>query len=172
MNKGNTYNKNQQALITCNNILYEGGATLDRILYPVGSIYMSVNSTNPSQLFGGTWQEITGRFLYCTNNSKELGGSNTTGSTVLDVSQIPGHQHMGRNYSNNWNAGISIPPGRSYAKNYAGGNGQWAYSADQWIGGSEINEMVETGFTGGGQGHTHPRNLPPYFTVYCWYRVS
>ena len=25
MNKGNTYNKGQQALITCNNILYEGG---------------------------------------------------------------------------------------------------------------------------------------------------
>ena len=32
--------------------------------YPIGSIYLSVNSTNPGTIFGGTWQRLTGGFLY------------------------------------------------------------------------------------------------------------
>jgi hypothetical protein len=31
--------------------------------YPVGSIYMSTNSTSPAELFGGTWEKIEDRFL-------------------------------------------------------------------------------------------------------------
>ena len=48
--------------------------------YPVGSIYMSVNSTSPATLFGGTWQRIQDRFLLCAgvtyaNSSAESGNT-------------------------------------------------------------------------------------------------
>ena len=33
------------------------------MIYPIGSIYMSTNSTSPATLFGGTWEQIKGRFL-------------------------------------------------------------------------------------------------------------
>ena len=36
--------------------------------YPVGSIYMSVNSTDPSTLFGGSWEQIQDRFLLASGN--------------------------------------------------------------------------------------------------------
>jgi len=39
-----------------------GGVSLSSV-YPVGTIYMSVNSTSPATLFGGTWERLTDRFL-------------------------------------------------------------------------------------------------------------
>lgn len=35
-------------------------------IYPIGSIYMSMNGTNPSTLFGGTWEQIKNGFLLST----------------------------------------------------------------------------------------------------------
>ena len=39
--------------------------------YPVGSIYISVNSTSPEKLFGGTWAKINGRFLLGTGTPSD-----------------------------------------------------------------------------------------------------
>ncbi len=36
--------------------------TIDAV-YPIGSIYMSINNTDPGTLFGGEWDPIPGRFL-------------------------------------------------------------------------------------------------------------
>lgn len=143
---------------------------LDNI-YPVGSIFISTVNTNPSTYFGGTWERIKGRFLLAADDSTyKLGATGGEATHKLTVDEMPSHNHMGRNYSHNWNAGISIPPGRSYAYSYGGASsGLWAYSAGNWINESEINEMVETGNRGGSQSHN---NMPPYLVVYIWKRVS
>ena len=39
------------------------------LIYPVGSIYLSMNSTDPSKLFGGTWEAINSRFLIGTGTA-------------------------------------------------------------------------------------------------------
>ena len=45
-----------------NDLPYAGSSMLDA--YPVGSVYISVSSTNPGTLFGGTWQAFAqGRML-------------------------------------------------------------------------------------------------------------
>ena len=40
------------------------------MIYPIGSVYMSLNNVNPSAMFGGSWQELTGSYI-------KLGGDGT-----------------------------------------------------------------------------------------------
>lgn len=85
------------------------------IIYPVGSIYMSVNNVSPSTFLGGNWQAIEDTFLLSsgsTYTAGNTGGSSTinlshshtvnshnhslpanTGSHTLTTNQIPGHTH-------------------------------------------------------------------------------
>ena len=65
-------------------IIFEDGQSLvDKLnnIYPVGSIYLSVNSTSPSEFFGGTWIQIAqGRTIF---GQGELNGiTYTAGQTV------------------------------------------------------------------------------------------
>lgn len=68
------------------NLLYRDGDSfidfdfgIDPIdCYPVGSIYISANSTSPATLFGGTWTPITdGRFLRPSGSWNQTGGTDT-----------------------------------------------------------------------------------------------
>lgn len=63
------------AVATVNEIVASGG--FDPLsVYPVGSIYLSVNSTNPSELFGGTWQSIgSGRVLQGADDTHVAGST-------------------------------------------------------------------------------------------------
>ena len=62
-------------------------------VYPVGSIYISYNSTNPSSLFGGTWENYgSGRVLKGINSGTagQTGGSD---AATLKISNLPAHTH-------------------------------------------------------------------------------
>lgn len=60
--------------------------------YPVGSIYMSVNSTNPSTLFGGSWERIQDTFLLASGSTY---GAGTTGGSADAV--VVKHLHQPSN---------------------------------------------------------------------------
>lgn len=73
-------------------------ATTALDIYPIGAIYLSVNNTNPSELFGGTWEQIAGgRTLVGFNENddnfniiEKTGGSS---SVTIDSSFLPSHRH-------------------------------------------------------------------------------
>ena len=136
------------------------------MIYPIGSIYMSVNDTNPSILFSGEWERIQGKFLLGANDDIEEYNAGKMGGEVahkLTVDEMPSHNHNPSDKGANWvpNTGsmsrTQITTGSSgrYTPTPEGGMNGW-----KWGG---------TSLTGGGQAHN---NMPPFLSVYIWKRVG
>lgn len=125
---------------------------LDNV-YPVGSIYMSVNSTNPTNLFGGTWEQIQGRFLFGMNSSYPAGSTGGEITHALTIDEMPEHNHT------------------IYYPNAGGpyGNANIGYPEDSGTNMTWCAEMCKTAPTGGGAAHN---NMPPYLSVYIWKRTA
>lgn len=70
--------------------------------YPVGSIFQTVSTTSPAELFGGTWQEIAfNRVLmgvgtgYTAGSTVEAGLPNITGSFTTKTTYVGGSPFSG-----------------------------------------------------------------------------
>ena len=62
-------------------------------LYPVGSVYISFNPTDPSTLFGGTWVRLKDTFLLASGDTY---APNTTGGNAtktIATNNLPSHTH-------------------------------------------------------------------------------
>lgn len=129
------------------------------LTYPVGSIYMSVNNTNPSSLFGGTWEEFAkGKTLIGVDttqtefNTVEKTGGEKTHKLIID--EMPIHTPKWNGYS----AGI-LYTGSGSGVTYA------LFGSDAWRG-STSNGIQPVG---GDKAHN---NLQPYITCYMWKRTE
>lgn len=54
---------------------------------------MSVNSTDPAVLFGGTWEQLKDKFLLSAGDSYTAGDTGGAATVTLTTSQIPSHTH-------------------------------------------------------------------------------
>ena len=141
------------------NIEIGGGNTIQSILemvYPVGSIYISVNSINPNKLFGfGTWEQIKDKFLLAAGDihgAGEIGGEE---SHTLTSDEIPSHSHQ-FNRQQLWKNDPGV-----LNSNLDAGYG---------LGIKSLNIYTDnTTSVGGGSAHN---NMPPYLSVYIFKRIQ
>ena len=83
---------------TSNQLLYNDKEVILKenflnLVYPVGSIYLSSNNTNPGTLFGGTWTQIKDRFILTAGDSYSNGATGGAATVTLSVSNMPSHSH-------------------------------------------------------------------------------
>ena len=163
------------------NIQLETSNPLDS--YPVGAIYMSVLSTSPETLFGGTWEALPpGRVLLAQGQSDwdtgyAPGSTGGEATHKLTVEEMPSHNHTGGtdiqgNHTHThpgWQMGEGIRhqdgcsaiPQRGDQGGYSG-TYTFSYSGNH-------SHTVSINDSGGGQPHN---NMQPYLAVYMWKRIE
>lgn len=119
-------------------------------IYPVGAIYMSVSSTSPASLFGGTWEQIQNRFLLAAGSSYAAGKTGGKATHTLTVDEMPKHTHKVKYTGGNANGIYGGQPGTSVSADFA------------------YNNLV-IDYEGGNKAHN---NMPPYLVVYMWKRTA
>ena len=120
-------------------------------IYPVGSIYMSVNSTNPSNLFGGTWTQLKDRFLLGAGSTYTNGSTGGSATQKLSAANLPSHTHP------------------QYVAT-DGGSTSANLDYNGWVSnGKAVAQGIPTGATGQG---TRFDIMPPYLVVYMWQRTG
>lgn len=124
-----------------------------KLLYPIGSIYMSIQDTNPSVFFGGTWERIAkGKTLVGVDeNDTDFNASSKTGGEkthTLTTNEMPSHNHPGAYWVQREGYG-NINIGSTSAASRANISG------------------IES--VGGNQPHN---NMPPYYTCYIFVRTA
>lgn len=120
------------------------------LVYPVGSIYMSVNNTNPSTLFGGTWVQLKDKFLLGAGDTYSNGA---TGGNV-------NHNHKTPLISTSYedlkvmHALASVEDTTDRVLNVTGSG-------------------LTDNYTGNRRFYTdNANNMPPYLVVYMWKRTA
>lgn len=122
-------------------------------LHPVGSLYLSLDDTDPSAYFGGTWERIQDTFLLAAGSAYPAGTTGGEAKHRLLSSEIPS---------------FSVQQLRSLSPTT-----QAIRSASS---GSAVEVMTDVSFqtqtvSTGSSNATH-NNMPPYLAVYVWKRTA
>ena len=134
-------------IITADHLNHIEDGIIDLLMvYPVGSIYISVNSTSPASLFGGRWEILNDVFLLAAGSYANAGTFGGEAVHTLTVDEMPAHSHSVPNMSG-YDTGV------------------------EWVGqsGTAAPQTRNTAINGGGAAHN---NMPPYLAVYMWKRVA
>ena len=124
------------------------------LIYPIGSIYMTVSDTNPFETIKfGVWEKIENRFLLASSNIHMNGETGGEENHTLSINEMPKHSHKMKYDSVGWTA----------IKQSRGTNGILEYNKSSYDGQYSTEEV--------GNGNAH-NNMPPYLAVNMWKRIA
>lgn len=120
------------------------------LVYPIGSVYISLADTNPANFIGGTWERIKDRFVLAAGDTYAAGDTGGEASHTLTTDEMAAHTHAVGS------AGL-MRVAQSSSSPY------WA-----WYNAAGYNQLTALS-SGGNAAHN---NMPPYLVVFMWQRTA
>lgn len=149
-----------------------GGDDPLNALHPVGSIYISTDSASPASLFGGEWEQISGRFLIGTGSPEN--NDDNTSPGIYDYAAGSKGGEKTHTLTNSEAPRLDRTIAINGDKMYTLG----AVSGEQYQGTSIVSTVSSTSkfnypilLSEYGKDQPH-NNMPPYLAVYMWKRVN
>lgn len=164
---------------------------LINIIYPVGSVYMSLSDVEPSILFGvGTWERISGKFLLAASDDHAVGTTGGEEEHTLTIAETPSHTHTrgtmnikGEFRSRPCTSGANIidasssTPGAFTCDFDSGANWMGLLNTTSTANGmpTDVTKFDAsrswTGATSAVGGSASHNNMPPYLAINMWQRI-
>lgn len=142
------------------------------LVYPIGSVYISVSATNPNILFGGAWEAFaTGRTLVGIDTSQTEFNSveKTGGHKALQTHSHTGSTNSAGGHTHNIRAlsGSTSGAGSCLESFGSGAPNTRIISAAALASGDHSHAITINNAGTGNSG-----NLQPYITCYMWKRTA
>lgn len=134
--------------------------TVLNYMYPVGSYYWSSNDTNPSELFGGTWEQVKDKFILAAGNTYNVGTQGGRSSVQLVA-------NIGAVDDDLTTLGDWVSSASAYQQNNIA---NYSFRYDTMFSASKAT--YSTVVTDINSANTSTNIMPPYEVAYCWKRTA
>ena len=155
--KNNKFSLDSDGNLTVNSITSNDKKNLNiteicNVIYPIGSVYISINNIEPSSLFGGTWEKLEDRFLLASGKTYTNGNIGGEATHKLTIDEMPSHTHTLYIDAK----GTTIPA--------------W-WTRHLFVQNDSPHEAQPNNLTSTGNSQPH-NNMPPYLVVNMWKRTA
>lgn len=139
--------------------------------WPVGAIYMAIGGSSPASMFGGSWNQIVGKFIRAKNSSQDSGSTGGNNNVTLQPANIP-TLSLQVGLSGGGYVGANDHPDSFISNNKTLGMESATYSGDT-SDRSAQNGYVNSTLVRYYNSNVRPFTaMPEYINVNCWQRVS
>ena len=104
-------------------VFSSAGSRLIDMIYPVGSIYISVNNINPgTYLLNTTWEQLKDRFLLGAGDTYSAGSTGGSSTKTIAKENIPNYNLYSEKHKHSFsaNTGNATATSNMYVYEYAG----------------------------------------------------